>query len=99
MGGGDRRADHGDVFFPKQAFAEAGIGGAAVLYSAPTTGSTPAERFIALSIGGARQTLYVSNSYFVPDDDFRELLVRARKRGVDVRILTVGDKTDVKTTL
>jgi cardiolipin synthase len=34
----------------------------------------------------------------VPDDDFRHLLERARRRGVDVRILTVGDKTDVKTT-
>jgi len=35
----------------------------------------------------------------VPDDDFRELLVRAAKRGVDVRVLTAGDKSDVKTTL
>ena len=35
----------------------------------------------------------------MPDDDFRKLLVAARKRGVDVRILTVGDETDVKTTL
>jgi cardiolipin synthase len=35
----------------------------------------------------------------VPDDDFRELLIRAAKRGVDVRVLTAGDKSDVKTTL
>ena len=70
-----------------------------MFHSVPTAGSTPAERFLALSISGARHTLYISNSYFVPDDDFRKLLVRAAKRGVDVRVLTAGDKSDVKTTL
>jgi cardiolipin synthase len=89
----------GDLFFPPQAFAEVGTVKAAVFHSVPTIGSTPAERFLALSISGARRTLYVSNSYFVPDDDFRNLLVRAAKRGVDVRILTAGDKSDVKTTV
>jgi cardiolipin synthase len=89
----------GDLFFPPQSFAEVGTVQAALLHSIPTPGSTPAERFMALSITGARRTLYVSNSYFVPDDDFRGLLVRAAKRGVDVRILTAGDKSDVKTTL
>jgi len=89
----------GDVFFPPQSFAQTGTVKAAVLFSVPTVGSTPAERFMALSISGARRTLYISNSYFVPDDDFRGLLVRAAKRGVDVRVLTAGDKSDVKTTL
>jgi cardiolipin synthase len=70
-----------------------------VLHTAPTVGSTAAERYLALSIASARKSLYVSNSYFVPDDDFRRLLVRAAKRGVDVRVLTAGDKSDVKTTL
>jgi cardiolipin synthase len=89
----------GDVFFPRAAFTTADGGlNAGLFFSSPTTGSTPAERFIALSIAGARRTLYVSNSYFVPDDDFRRLLKQARARGVDVRILTVSSKTDVKTT-
>lgn len=89
----------GDLFFPRPAFAEVGTIEAGVLHSVPTIGSTPAERFLALSITGARRTLYISNSYFVPDDDFRDLLVRAAKRGVDVRVLTAGDKSDVKTTV
>jgi cardiolipin synthase len=89
----------GDLFFPPQSFAQVGTVKAAVFHSVPTIGSTPAERFLALSISGARRTLYISNSYFVPDDDFRNLLVRAAKRGVDVRILTAGDKSDVKTTV
>jgi cardiolipin synthase len=89
----------GDIFFPKMAFdtVDGGVE-AGVLFTAPTTGSTPAERFIALTIASARKTLYVTNSYFVPDDDFRKLLLQARRRGVDVRILTVSSETDVKTT-
>ena len=89
----------GDVFFPPPSFAEPGTVAAGVLHFVPTIGSTPAERFLALSITGARRSLYISNSYFVPDDDFRALLIRAAKRGVDVRVLTAGDKSDVKTTL
>jgi cardiolipin synthase len=89
----------GDIFFPKKAFAptQGGVT-AGLFFSSPTTRSTPAERFIALSIASARRTLYVANSYFVPDDDFRKLLKQARARGVDVRILTVSKETDVKTT-
>jgi cardiolipin synthase len=71
---------------------------AGLFHAVPSTGSTPAERFLALTIAGARRRLYVSNAYFVPDDDFRRLLVLAAKRGVDVRILTTGPLTDVKTT-
>lgn len=89
----------GDTFFPKKAFENVDGGmTAGILFASPTTGSTPAERFTALSIASARRTLYVSNSYFVPDDDFRKLLTDAHKRGVDVRILTVSKETDVKTT-
>jgi cardiolipin synthase len=89
----------GETFFPRKAFDDVDGGvRAGVLFTAPTTGSTPAERFNALSIASARKTLYVTNSYFVPDDDFRKLLIRARHRGVDVRILTVSKETDVKST-
>jgi cardiolipin synthase len=88
----------GPLFFPLTGFQPVGPTHAGLLFTAPTTGSTPAERFLALTISGARKTLYIANSYFVPDDDFRRLLERAAKRGVDVRILTVSNKTDVKTT-
>ena len=88
----------GPLFFPPSGFEPAGTTHAGLLFTAPTTGSTPAERFLALTISGARKTLYITNSYFVPDDDFRRLLERAVQRGVDVRVLTVSSKTDVKTT-
>jgi cardiolipin synthase len=69
-----------------------------LLYTTPSPGSTAAERFLALSIAGARETLYVTNAYFVPDDDFRRLLCDTAARGVDVRVLTPGANTDKKST-
>ena len=74
---------------------ENGVAAAGLLHTSPTLGSTAAERFYALSIAGARQTLYITNSYFAPDRSFVELLTAAARRGVDVRILTAGPRTDV----
>jgi cardiolipin synthase len=88
----------GDMFFPKISFANVGTVEAGLMHSIPSTGSTPAERFLALSIAGARHTLYITNSYFVPGENFLRLLIAAAHRGVDVRVLTVSGKTDVKTT-
>jgi cardiolipin synthase len=72
---------------------------AAILHATPSVGSTEAERFLALSIAGARKTLYITNSYFVPARNVRRLIADAARRGVDTRVLTAGDETDVKTTL
>jgi cardiolipin synthase len=74
---------------------ENGVTAAGLLYTSPTLGSTAAERFFALSIAGARKTLYITNSYFAPERSFIELLADAARRGVDVRILTAGPRTDV----
>jgi cardiolipin synthase len=71
---------------------------AGVLHCAPTLGSTAVERFMALSIAGARERLWISNSYFVPDEHFCDLLALAVKRGVDVRVLTADRHSDVRTT-
>ena len=88
----------GDLFVPLDPTPADGSVAAGLLHASPTVGSTPGERFFALSITGARKTLYLTNSYFVPDDDFRGMVTGAARRGVDVRILTTGKKTDVKTT-
>jgi cardiolipin synthase A/B len=88
----------GDMFFPKSSFAEVGNMKAGLMHSVPSMGSTPAERFLALSIAGARKSIYISNSYFVPGENFMQLLLAAQRRGVDVRVITVSQKTDVKTT-
>jgi cardiolipin synthase A/B len=75
---------------------ETGTMQAGLLYTAPTLGSTAAERFLALSIAGARDRLYITNAYFAPDSNFMKLLQGAAKRGVDVRLLVGGPLTDVR---
>jgi cardiolipin synthase len=67
--------------------ASGGVALAAVFFALPTLGSTAAERFLAMSIAGARRSLYVTNAYFAPDDNFVALLADAAQRGIDVRIL------------
>lgn len=98
----------GKLFFPFD--PEDGLGGghesdgdgdpgmrASVLHAAPTIGSTPAERFLALTIGGVHERLWITNAYFVPDLDFVGLLTHAAERGADVRILVPSDVTDSRT--
>ncbi len=88
----------GDMFFPKGSFSTEGNVHAGLMHSIPSIGSTPAERFFVLSIAGARKTLYISNSYFVPGENLMQQLLTAARRGVDVRVLLPNEKTDVKTT-
>jgi len=73
-----------------------GVALAGLLYTAPTLGSTPAERYLALSIAGSRERFFVTNAYFAPDTNFVALLAGAAQRGVDVRILVGGPRTDVR---
>ena len=44
-------------------------------------------RDYASRVYAAKKTVYISNSYFVPDASVRRALVRAAKRGVDVRVI------------
>ena len=89
----------GPLFFPIEKHADThGPQLAAVMHSAPALVSSIAERFLAISIAAAQETLYVTNSYFVPDDDFCRMLGEAAERGVDVRVLTAGERNDVKST-
>ena len=72
---------------------------AGVMHGSTSVASTEAERFFSLSIASARERLYITNSYFVPDRDIRGFIAEAARRGVDTRVLTTGPKTDVKSTL
>lgn len=88
----------GPRVMPAEVFRPTGSMVAGLIHMAPGVGSTNAERFLALSISGAQKTLYITNSYFIPGADFRKLLITAVRHGVDVRVLTAGPSTDVKTT-
>jgi cardiolipin synthase A/B len=44
-------------------------------------------RDYASRVYAAKKTVFISNSYFVPDASVRRALIRAAKRGVDVRVI------------
>lgn len=89
----------GDVAFPFHDGPAPGGATAGLMFAAPSLGSTNAERFFMLSIHGARERLYITSAYFVPDRHFRVALREAVARGVDVRVLTPGENTDRPSTL
>jgi len=89
----------GDLFFPPDAAYDGrGDVAAGLLHASPSVGSTSAERFFAFAIGSAKQRLFITNAYFVPSENFVELLTAASRRGVDVRVLTCNEDGDVKST-
>jgi cardiolipin synthase len=49
-----------------------------------------------LSIVFAQRKLYIANAYFIPDESGVDILVSARKRGVDVKLMLAGIHNDMK---
>jgi cardiolipin synthase A/B len=62
--------------------------------SEPETNSATARILYYLSIISARKSIYIANPYFVPEDKAIEILVAAKRRGVDVKIIVPGIHND-----
>ncbi len=54
----------------------------------------PIQESYISAINFAKQSIYITNAYFIPDARIYRALVRAAKRGIDVRLLLPG-KTDL----
>jgi len=78
--------------FPE--IARAGDATVCVVQSTPTGGTSPAQRTMAALIAAARQSLHITNAYFIPPRPFRRALIAARGRGVDVKVLMPGRYID-----
>jgi cardiolipin synthase len=66
------------------------------LPSAPSSEAHPLRLFFVQSFAAARQRLYITTPYFVPDDGTRRVAEDRARAGVDVRILLPDDHTDAK---
>lgn len=90
----------GPLFFPERtdASTKAAAATSGLLHLPAGIGSTVGERFIFRSLSGATRRLFIANSYFVPDEHLVDLLVSLARAGVDVRILTAGELTDLPVT-
>ena len=64
--------------------------------SKPSYRNSPIETTKELLIACARQRIWLASPYFLPNNDTRNLLIEAKKSGVDVRILTTSSKSDKK---
>jgi cardiolipin synthase len=58
--------------------------------SSPASGAAEAYLLFQLAIESAQQSIELTNPYFVPDGAIIDAMVRAARRGVDVRIITAG---------
>ncbi|MFL6447544.1 MAG: phospholipase D-like domain-containing protein [Bryobacteraceae bacterium] len=72
---------------------------ALVVGSTPAAGATQARILFQLLIASARRCIYISSPYFLPSRSAREAIIEAaRKRNVEVKVLTPGDNNDQKMT-
>lgn len=85
---------HGEEYFPP--LQPVGEHHAQVFKSSSSEGSESVRLMYLLSIASARKTVYIANAYFVPDDLSIQTIVRALERGVKVKILMPGTRTDAE---
>ena len=68
-----------------------------VVWSAPQTGANELKLLYLLAIASAREQIDIQSPYLITDESSQWSLKEARNRGVRIRMLVEGDKTDAKT--
>ena len=86
---------HGVEYFP--VVPPVADGAAQMFSSSPSGGAESMELMYLLAITAAKDSIYLSSAYFVPDEMTRDALVEAVKRGVKVQIITPGPHIDTET--
>ncbi|WP_224368563.1 phospholipase D-like domain-containing protein [Hyalangium versicolor] len=88
----------GGDFLPPECFPQLASVGEARAGFIGSTGETylsDGRRMTMVAIAAARHRLWIANSYFIPTDDIRDMLILKAKEGVDVRVLVPGRHHDV----
>jgi cardiolipin synthase len=67
-----------------------------VIWSAPQSGANELKLLYLLAIGAARRSIDIESPYLIVDESSRWSIDEAIKRGVHVRMLVEGEKTDAK---
>jgi cardiolipin synthase len=75
----------GEKYFPK--LEECGKIDAHVAYASPRGSISSVQLLYYLAINAAREELLIQNPYFLPHEDAIDSMMKAVKRGVDVRIM------------
>jgi cardiolipin synthase A/B len=64
--------------------------------SSPASVSHPLRTFFLISLDCARESIYLTNAYFAPDENTRRVLAERARGGVDVRLLLPNHHTDAR---
>lgn len=81
-----------------EVFNPALSGGSDILVT-PRNAPSPRSSVYALfytSVLAAKRRIWIASPYFLPDANARNALLKAKRNGIDVRILTVGPRNDKK---
>lgn len=83
----------GDMFFPM--LPKTGTSTTLTVASSPSQGGSTRGRILfQVLLASAKKSIDITTPYFLPDQSIRKELIEARKRGVQVRILVPGGKSD-----
>jgi cardiolipin synthase len=85
---------HGDPYFPD--LRPVGEADMHLFISSPSGGSSSMRLMYLTAITAAEQSIDIVAAYFIPDNLMAEELIKARQRGVRIRILVPGQHTDSK---
>jgi cardiolipin synthase len=83
----------GDRFYPKIAAASSVL--AQAIKASRGDSSSLAKMLYYIAIKSARESIHITNAYFLPDRQVLEALVKAVGRGVDVQIIVPGRHIDL----
>lgn len=84
----------GPSYFPS--LDRAGPYSVQVVSDGPHDKSHPIAHSYLAAVNGARHSLMMEQSYFIPTTPFRKALLRAAKRGVDIQVLVPNKLIDSK---
>jgi cardiolipin synthase len=65
------------------------------IMSSPEIGSSMVRIMYYLAIACAQRSIFIANPYFIPDIVATDILIDAKKRGVDVKIMVSGNHNDM----
>jgi cardiolipin synthase len=85
---------HGTAYFPP--LDSVGSQAAQAVHSSPGGGTENLRLMYHLAIASAARSILIANAYFVPNSLAVDMLVEARRRGVNVEIIVPGSINDAQ---
>lgn len=89
----------GDAVYPRSPESDPGaepVTHHLSVVSSPSSEHTPLRSLFWLSFAAAEQRIWIASPYVVPAPSVRAVLCERAREGVDVRILTAGDRSDMR---